>query len=760
MNTANLNAGNFKFANIDFVFNNLNKLNFWALVRQKNHLPVLSRFAAPYRFEGDDPKTWKIESGWDFLSWNGVSNNDLPTNSTNPWSKNYFTAYGESKSNKSETGYLTTALVYNNGSEGQLTNALPAMIGGDAIHDGKIDETDAAFVRKCEASKDLQGDITGDGFINSDDRIITDRNFGKSSSVTDLKLPEKIFINKDQSEEIIKGLDTTFLNNLKIELRNNKEKNDNLQFLSDLKIKMSVNPIITNKILDLELYLENIGSDFKLGSSTIAITYDTLVLSYRSFTSKADVPFNLAANGYFPVRSAPAKDAVSPIKGLRTIEIDYNVKSGKAGSNLSNAKTYLGTLRYNILNNKVIRFNWHKSTSVHSVDGTIIENGIVKDTILPIFQFTGTITSPNGSEEYRPSVPVDITWKFTGSGYVNIEFTSNGGISWQKINDIPILNTVGKHKWTAPAYLSNMYYIRITDADSGLELDRTDNPFSVITGFAYIVRPAKDDEIYYGGNTASLIWVSSGYTFLDFEISTDGGDKWSILLKKVDAKKGITNWLVPLVTSKNAIIRMVDYLTGEEIVKSDYFKILSGTFEFTRPKASEKVFINRTYNIRWTSTNIDKFDLQISYNGGDNWENLAVDADAQTGYIKWLVPNNSTTEAQLRAIWKGDPEMEYAVSPTFILLILDIVDYNELLDLGICIFPNPATNFVKIDFSKSNLNPISIKLLSIDGKELYNEHSINTKEITLDVKLQPNGKYILVFDLGKELIYYIITIFR
>ena len=50
----NRNAGNDRFANVNFVFTDLADGNYWVVVEHMNHLPVMSRFAAPFQYVGDD----------------------------------------------------------------------------------------------------------------------------------------------------------------------------------------------------------------------------------------------------------------------------------------------------------------------------------------------------------------------------------------------------------------------------------------------------------------------------------------------------------------------------------------------------------------------------------------------------------------------------------------------------------------------------------------------------------------------------------
>ena len=178
-----------RFANVNFVFTNISDGNYYVKVEQLNHLPIMSKFSAPFKYTGDDRTTWKIESGWDFTSWNGVDDNTLPSPNVDAYSGNYYTAYGSAKKTSTKDGFSTTGLIYNDGKSGTSTRPMPAMVAGDVNQDGQINAADRVKVRKDDGTGLTQSDVTGDGFVNADDRTIVDRNFGHVSSVYQVKYP-------------------------------------------------------------------------------------------------------------------------------------------------------------------------------------------------------------------------------------------------------------------------------------------------------------------------------------------------------------------------------------------------------------------------------------------------------------------------------------------------------------------------------------------------------------------------------------------
>ncbi|HRP02289.1 MAG TPA: T9SS type A sorting domain-containing protein [Candidatus Kapabacteria bacterium] len=722
VNPKNLNAGNNKFANIDFVFENLNKTAYWVLAEKRNYLPVLSRFAAPYIFEGDNPDTWRIESGWDFTSWNGEKLNLLSSSKIDPWIGRYFTAYGNSSSEIGDTATLTTPLKYTTGLYRDTESGLSLMVAGDVVKDNIINEKDYQALRKSEGTYRSAMDLTGDNYINADDRVLINENMKRSISFDTAAIPVSIIYNEQAGSA-------------------NKEAQSKYQLLANSAIRTYLDYEIKNNSLFVDISISSIGSPFYLGSSTIAFTFDTSIVKYKAFTTKSEVPFGQSKYGYLNMRSAPELNAENGVKNLRTVEIEFDKTLGQIGSLLDNKKTYIATFRFDILKNKTIIMKWHPSTSIHSTEAKLKVEDVLQDSIKPIYQYSMNLLTPNGGEEFRPKTPIDIKWSSNGTSLINLEYSYNYGYNWIRINDTPINVSNNKYSWSAPTVYSTSYLIRAIDNDSGEQIDISDSAFSVVSGFAYFLKPAANDEVYIGGTKSQIYWASGGLTNITLLFSSNSGDKWSVISNKVDATKNEIMWTIPKINTKTAIIRMVDNLTKDTIIDSDLFKIMSGRIIFQRPKSLEKVYTNHDYSIRWSNDGVDTFDLQISYDNGKNWEYLKVNIQAKNQLYKWLVPNKETDNAILRAIWKGDFSLEFGQSETFVITTLNSIDTEELKNLGISIYPNPIIDYLNI-VNKSDFIFSKIKIFDLAGKLIF-QNLINAESDKIDLTTLENGIYII-----------------
>lgn len=728
INPQNLNNGNNQFANIDYFIDSLDKKSYWILLQNRNHLPVLTRFAAPLRYEGDDPDTWKIESGWDFISWNGQDQNYLPDTNYNPWANRYFTAWGNAIADTNDILHKSNSLIYSSGLYANPNDGLSMMIAGDVNNDNTINKNDFNLIRNAEATINYKYDITGDTYINADDRILAEQNFGKYSLINTEAIPSQTIPQYTP------------------ETRNIEKIENDILLSSDASARVQCDFEVINGILNCKIYLRANNTPFYLGSSTIAFEFDTNNLKYNSFITNADMPFQLARNGYSYLKSAPSTSAPLALKNVRTIEINFDKSLNKKGAILDTIKTYIATLKFNILSNKSISIKWHPSTTINTTQNKLENQDIILDSIPFILKYKSKLLYPNGGEEFRPKTMININWTATGIGSINLQYSSDNGKTWNNINSKPIDVRTLKHTWQAPKSYSDYYLIRITDAELGIEIDRSDSTFSIVSGFAYFIKPSYIDEIYIGGTKSFIKWASGGLSDISLLFSADSGKKWTIITNKANALLKEYMWVVPKITTSKAKIRMVDNLTKDTIIDSDLFKIMANKFTFYRPDSTHHVPINRPYNVIYIATGLDSFDLYISYDNGSEWSILATNLKSNTSMYLWKNPNILTNSARIRAVRRGDDSFEYARTDMF-----KIYDAGTIISIpeGINIAPNPAKDVLYIK-NKSNLLIKSYSIIDIIGKVIETK---KIKDNLININNLQTGTYILMLNIGNHSYY-------
>lgn len=725
------NNGQKNFANLPFLFENLETGKYWVLVEQINHLPIMSKFPAPFIYEGEDKSTWVIESGWDFTSWNGARNNTLKENE-NPWSLFRYTAFGNSEASRDSVNWFSTGLNYNDGKSSSTINPLPAMVAGDVNQDGKIDSTDIAQILLNSGGSDIKFDLNADSTVNAFDRIMTQSNIGKISS-----LGEYNYLKYQESSGTTSSIQIS--NNDIIKSSNIVKSINKSQLLAGVSYDISSLTTVKDSIATVEFFIRSTGDTFKLGNSTFAFTFDTLKLDYITYSNKDVIFSNNKTAGYLTSFSAPNAETQSPYKNLRTIEIV--LEKGKDGLVVPSELTSLGKLNFKIkTKDAIVQFKWHNSTLVYSNTGQNILAFGTKEDISPVKQFKIELLNPKGGRSYSIGQKLEISWLNEGNP-IQLEYFN--GVTWNKISDSVFTKEVSKFNWTLPNTENFNARVRIIDAQLQVELVKSDK-FVIERKFGQIVSPSSNDGVLSGGDFIQIYFTASGFETVDFEYTDDGGDNWKPLKKNVGAKSEKFSWMIPRKSTNIMYIRMIN---GSEIIDiSDKIRVLNGTLDLNTPNASTIWATNTNQRIRWTYSDVDYFTLQFSLDAGDNWLNIESNLNAHSRYYNWDVPGIESEFVLIRAIWNDDPEMLYDITSSFTIDLSSSTEFDEKEEKSLKLISyQTINNSVKV-FSEKNIN-CNIYIYDLDG-QLYQEtktyFTIGNNDLYLEKELADGIYFILI----------------
>jgi hypothetical protein len=790
--SANRAGGDNSFANVPFVFDDLPDGRYFVKISHINHLSLLSRYAAPFMFAGDDVTTWPIESGWDFQNWDGVAGNVLlaadalvdPPNIIDT-----YTARGNAATDPDLSAYATTALIFNDGIAGTVTGgeAVAAMVGGDVFRDGRINALDRAKVVADNNSTNVASDVTGDGVVNASDRQIVYRNNGKEedpSLPVPADLPGSVKTDEmDIHTAIMAGNTMNFseLAQMFVDSEKNPSTNNNMNssfaskdeniFLSGaISYDMTAIPSFNNQYVDIAVFAKNTGGDFGFGNCTFGVKFENSKLQFVELMNNENVIYNNRSDlGYFPTFTSPSLSAKNPISDARTLDINFdNYKlAKKPGLVLPKSDTYLGTLRFLRLDvNDSYVFDWHNITVVYTVDGKEVTSKGNFKPIEPLFvNKPVTLTFPNGGENLVAGRSYTITWtKPSFDAPVYVDFSANNGTTWTRLTSEPISLLVGSYNWSTPRINSNSCLIALVNANTGAVIDRSDATFSLTTASAIITRPASTDAVYKGGSNGVIQWEIDDNILVRFEFSDNGTSNWIPVTPAVNSRNSQTPWILPMVNTKRAVVRMVDAATGEVLATSQQFRILSGSVTITSPRVGEKLQAGIMKPVRWVYDNVNQFDLQLSLDGGNTWSFIGNDVKAIAKMLEWIAPNVNTKIAHIRAIYNGDGDLEYSRTPAFEIMGATDVDSPSNYGLSIStITPNPFNSQSFVTFTIANDMSVSVELYNAAGMKVMtvmnNEYLIKgTNVAVIDGEGLTSGMYFVRinangFSVVREMVY-------
>jgi hypothetical protein len=736
LSIANRGAGTNNFANVPFILDTIPDGRYFVKINHLNHLSVASAFAAPFKFAGDVAATWALESGWDFQNWNGSKTSVLTLSNAMtepPTIGSYYTAFGYQDTAVSSTEYATTAMVYNNGGPTLgYDRALPAMVGGDVVRDGRINSADRAKVVSDIGNISPESDVTGDGKVNASDRQIVYRNNGKEEDPLmpgGLPVPviKPVIPMAPEYAELLPGAEELTIMYIDAAKNYSSKKGKVTKAVTPtllaggISYNMTAIPVMNGEFIDLSMYAKNTGADFGFGNCTFAIKYEENKLQYVEMVRNQSVIFSDNKLGYFATRSAPAANSINPVIGMRTIDIDYDnyVKATNPGTYLPQTDTYLGTLRFKRIDAaNSYNFSWHNLTVVYTVDEKdITGNGTFKPIQSVIINPDITVIFPNGGESLTAGRPYSISWtKAATSKPAYIEFSSDNAKTWQRLTASPVDLMTGAYNWNTPKVNSSNCLVRLVDAINSAVIDKSDAVFSLVTTPALITRPASTDKPYKGGASDYIRWETDQNIKVKYEFSENGVSNWKQITTVVQSNKLEINWTLPSVNSKSAVVRMINSETGEVVAVSTPFKILAGSLTLTSPREGERIQVGTKKPVRWTYDNVNTFDLYLTLNGGKDWTLIETDVKAVNKSFDWMVPNAETKHAVIKALYNNDPELEYYRTGEFEIVGRTDIDNPELSGYAIeNVTPNPFSTETVISFTLPVSENVTITVYNSNG---------------------------------------------
>ncbi len=766
LDKTNQNAATNTFANVPYVFTDIEDGDYFVVVEHINHLPVMSKYAAHFNFSGDESSTWLLESGWDFSSWNGVANNTITEAEAATTPSTFgdnFTAYGNAETDDDLEAYSNTGLHYNEGQVTTTGNEVASIVAGDVVKDYQINGLDRTAIRTqtLGAATTAQYDVTGDGINNAVDRTIVDRNNGKVSSLTDVSTislsASKINTNSDIiDEEMLQYLTKSAEDYDKAGTVKSHNNVTNYS-LAGLAYTVYAETEIQNDEVLVSMFIENNGGQWAMGNATFALDYNPVNLQFLELVNNDEVIFaNRPDMGYATNYAAPQPNVKQPTAGVKSIEIDYDAYTQKSGQVVPNSRSYLGTLKFKVIKaTDVYAFNWYKATAVLSTDGrNMNEFGDFRVIKPVIVQRDADVLTPNGGEEWDAGALYTITWtKPNTNSQVNVEYTTDNGNTWNRISAAAIDVVAGSYNWKTPAVNSDECLVRLVDAKTSIEIDRSDAPFSIISAPAEITRPTSTDPIYRGGANDFIRWSVNEPSKVRFEFSSNGVESWQSVSATVNSTLGQVEWIVPSVNSKQAVVRMIDNETNEVLAVSKPFKVLAGDVTLATPTGVKE---NRPTDVKWAADNVSKFDLQLSIDGGNTWGVVATNVSALKKVYTWT-PNLSTDGkklAVLRAVYNNDNELEYDRTDLFAIDFGDGI--AELMDQGYMFnqpMPNPFREEAKLSFTLPATENVTMTVYNAVGNKVAtlingDVMSAGDHEVVLSANDLESGVYIVRLSAG------------
>ncbi len=330
---------------------------------------------------------------------------------------------------------------------------------------------------------------------------------------------------------------------------------------------------------------------------------------------------------------------------IAEIVIEYSVDGGASWETITESADattgiFVWNIPYGESSECLVRIS-DKSASTHKD---------VNDNTFAIFAkpFINVI-SPSGDKEWTVGTIQTITWTSQWINKVVIEYSVDGGESWNTIVESTDASS-GSYTWTIPDNVSSSCFIRITDTDDANIIGTNQDLFSIVPEpYITLISPNSGDE-WLVGSMRTIAWESYGINDIRIEFSTDGGTNWSAIADSIDSSEGVFIWTVPDVESSECLMKINDTSdeTRQDILDSTFTVLKTQFIQVTSPNGGEKWEIQSTHEINWAMYGIDEVIIEYSSDGGSTWDIAVENVDADERTFTWILPEIESNDCLVR----------------------------------------------------------------------------------------------------------------
>lgn len=278
------------------------------------------------------------------------------------------------------------------------------------------------------------------------------------------------------------------------------------------------------------------------------------------------------------------------------------------------------------------------------------------------------ILDPAQGDEVVAGSTTNIVWQSSRVDRVAIEYTTNGGGSWNTITSSTQAG-YGSFPWRVPGTPAANVQIRVREL--GGDAFAVSGLFSIVPSKTQMVRVQSPNggEVFIVGDTTRILWSTAYAPVLWISYSSDGGATWTRIRNTLPSELGFIPWAVPDVPSKNYLIRIE---TGSQFDVSDApFEVrrkINPGITVLKPNGGEQFRPDSVVKISWSWQDFSGENVVVEYSidGGATWRGIAT-VDVAAGPVSWTVPDSASTNALIRVHPVTTPISDVSDAPFEIL---------------------------------------------------------------------------------------------
>ena len=262
------------------------------------------------------------------------------------------------------------------------------------------------------------------------------------------------------------------------------------------------------------------------------------------------------------------------------------------------------------------------------------------------------LESPNlNLSTWNSCTQSSITWYAGASNNYTIELSTDNGVTWSIIeSNYTNGSFFVNYPWSVPNANSSQCKVRVKDNNNSLFTDVSEQNITILPSIN--VTSPNTGGIYMAGTVLPITWTdTSASDYYTISYSTNNGISWTNIVTNYNTTSGLYNWTLPMISSSNVLVRVMDYINNcKQDVSNIPFSIsLNQLISVVTPNGGETLAGCTPYTITWidngSSGNVN---IKYSTNGGTTWNVIVNNTPSATLSYIWTPPNISSSNCIIR----------------------------------------------------------------------------------------------------------------
>ncbi|WMJ72965.1 CARDB domain-containing protein [Cytophagaceae bacterium ABcell3] len=351
-----------------------------------------------------------------------------------------------------------------------------------------------------------------------------------------------------------------------------------------------------------------------------------------------------------------------------SVTIEYSVDNGDSWTlitgGVSNSGSYSWTVPDDVSEECLVRVSDHADQSVFGISEEV---WTIKHPYI-------NLTSFNGGEEVEGCSQQTISWEAEGlSNRVRLYYSFDGGATWTYITNP--LSSNSTYNWTVPSIESENFKVRVQDQGNSSFSDESEGTFTVTKPEDHLqLTSPNGGETWSASSIRTITWNSVGdIGNVSIRYSTNGGENWSWARNAEGqnasnvSNTGSYDWLIPdMSASSSCLVQVQEQGDACNIdISNNTFTIdNSPSITVTEPAEGETWYVDRSYTIRWTASNLPTNFVAIDYStdNGSTWHVVTESQTNSWGTYNWTIPDDVSSQCLIR-VKARDNDAITSISP-------------------------------------------------------------------------------------------------